>query len=221
VALPCRGGLGVRNPVKLPRRRSIDEFGPQNLGPRGLGQTGRRRVAGTACLVKICFPRRGVSRRCIFRFGQLLIAALLAPIMYPSNQIGDLLNANLRTFVGKHLKLERVDHAAVGKLLAPKMARQREWPLNDPDYWARQAAFRALKFSWYDATDRCRKCSAAGPCGKHELALAVWQLSPAHVRGFLHRLRTGVRVRKRGRPRKHRPQARSKITTYQISRCFY
>jgi len=137
------------------------------------------------------------------------------------NQIGDLLNANLRTFVGKHLKLERVDHAAVGKLLAPKMARQREWPLNDPDYWARQAAFRALKFSWYDATDRCRKCSAAGPCGKHELALAVWQLSPAHVRGFLHRLRTGVRVRKRGRPRKHRPQARSKITTYQISRCFY
>ena len=138
------------------------------------------------------------------------------------NQIDDLLNANLRTFVGKHLKLERVDHAAVGKLLAPKVARPHEWPLNDPDYWARLAAFRVLRISWVRAMKDCSKCTADAWCGKHELAFRVWQHSPAQVRGFLHRLRTGVelKARKCGRPRKQGPQARPEITPYLINRCF-
>jgi hypothetical protein len=137
------------------------------------------------------------------------------------NQIDDLLNANLRTFVHKHMKLERVDYAAVGKLLAPKVARPHKWPANDPDYWARLAAYRLLRFYWYKEIDKCPKCSADATCGRHQLALRVWQQSPAHIRGFLHRQRTGVRVRKLGRPRKRRRQARPDITLYQISRCFY
>lgn len=121
-------------------------------------------------------------------------------------QIDDLLNANLRTFVGTHLNLERVDHAAVGKLLDPKVARPHDWPFDDPDFWARQAAFRAIRFTWYKATAKCRKCSRAGPCGKHEWALWAWQHSPAHVRGFLRSLKSAS----------HRP-----ITPYRIGRCFY
>jgi hypothetical protein len=68
------------------------------------------------------------------------------------NQISDLLTANLNSFVRKNLRLERVDHVAIGKLFHGKAHRcstRLGQPLmrqyNDPNYRARRAAFLVLR----------------------------------------------------------------------------
>ena len=146
----------------------------------------------------------------------------------------DLLNADLQAFVARNLRYQRVDHAALGRLLAPKSygrnvagvtARRAEnKPLrryiDDPDFWAAQVAYRTLRLHWYKDLEGCTDCTCEGPCAKHDVALKVWQHSPAMIRGLLDRLRKGERRRKPGRPRKEIVQRRRPITSYKINQCF-
>jgi hypothetical protein len=136
------------------------------------------------------------------------------------NQIDHLAKADLNAFLKRNLRLERVDHAALGKLLFPPrpIPPKTQAPMNDPDYRAKRAAVHALQLL------------AARELGKFGDWDAAWKTcweSPAQIRGYLRSLRDRQRRRKRGR--RGRPKGKSRyrpitdfrpITNYRIDACF-
>jgi len=127
------------------------------------------------------------------------------------NRIQHLLTADLNSFIKRNLRLERVDHAALGNLLFPprRIPPNAQAPWNDPDYRAKRAAFLALRNLAYRERDKF---------GDWNTAWRTCRDSPAQIRGYLKELRDGKRPRKRGRPKdksRYRP-----ITDYRIDACF-
>src|SRR5262249_19466541 len=63
------------------------------------------------------------------------------------NRINHLATADLNAFLRRNLRLERVDHVALGNLLFPprRIPPNAPAPWNDPAYRARRAAFLALR----------------------------------------------------------------------------
>src|SRR5262249_14350370 len=128
------------------------------------------------------------------------------------NQIHHLATADLNAFLKRNLRLERVDHVALGNLLCPprRILPNAQGPWNDPDYRAKRAAFLAL---------RILAAREADKFGDWEAAWRTCRDSPAQIRGYLRGLRDGKCPRKRGRP-KHKPRYRRPITDYRIDTCF-
>jgi hypothetical protein len=133
------------------------------------------------------------------------------------NRIDHLAAADLNAFLKRNLRLERVDHVALGNLLftprpIPPDARA---PWNDPNYRAKRAAFLALRNLAYREGYKF---------GDSTAALRTCRDSPAQIRGYLRELREGKRPRKRGRPKdksRYRPiTAYRPITDYRIDACF-
>ena len=128
------------------------------------------------------------------------------------NQIHHLTSADLNAFLKRSLRLERVDHVALGNLLFPPRAiphPNAQAPWNDPDYRAKRAALLALRI----LADRERD-----KFGDWEAAWRTCRDSPAQIRGYLRGLRDGQSPPKRGRPKdksSYRP-----ITDYRINACF-
>jgi len=136
------------------------------------------------------------------------------------NQIYHLATADLNAFLKRNLRLERVDHAALGKLLSPRSrippnAKARA-PWNDPDYRARRAAFLTLRLLAEREADKFGDDPTA--------AWRTCRDSPAQIRGYLRELRDGKRSPKRGRPKnksRYRPITDFRpITDYRIDACF-
>jgi hypothetical protein len=140
------------------------------------------------------------------------------------NKIGDLLATDLTAFLGRNLRLARVDHAAVGRLFRVKRsgkysgaissssARSITYQFQDPMYRERRAAFLLLRVLAYREFHRPRSRFATW-----EQALFVCQESPAQVRGYLRELRQPRR--RRGRPKKS-PIRKLAFTDYRINSCF-
>jgi hypothetical protein len=142
------------------------------------------------------------------------------------NEIKHLLTADLHAFLKRNIRLERVDHVALGNLLRGiKIARTpgRSIPLtrgktaslreqwSDPNYRAERAAFLVLRCLAYRERDRF---------ASWEQALWTCQNSPAQIRGYCRELRDGKRPVRRGRP-KHKAQAKRAVTDYRINACFH
>jgi hypothetical protein len=139
------------------------------------------------------------------------------------NRIYHLATADLNGFLRRNLRLERVDHVALGNLFCGiKNTARRDrsstpteyktiWDQwKDPNYRARRAAFLVLRL----LADR-EKDKFGDP-------IAAWRTcrdSPAQIRGYLRELRDGKRPRKRGRPKQKRGDRRP-ITDYLINVCF-
>jgi hypothetical protein len=161
------------------------------------------------------------------------------------NQIKHLIAADLNAFLVKNLRLQSVDHVAVGKLFRvvkgttaksiktrpPSGARSKldQWNArwNDPDSRAKRAAFLVLRVLCYREHDRGTFPSEE--CGPDEDGLEVsypseWAFevcknSPAQVRGYLRRLRPGKRPVRRGRPMTMPLTVRRPITDHRIDAC--
>jgi len=110
------------------------------------------------------------------------------------NQIHYLATADLNAFLKRNLRLERVDHVALGNLLFPprRIPPNAQAPWNDPDYRAKRAAFLVLRNLAYRERDKF---------GDWNTAWRTCRDSPAQIRGYLKELRDGKRPRKRGRPK--------------------
>jgi hypothetical protein len=136
------------------------------------------------------------------------------------NQIHHVLMADLNAFLKRNLRLERVDHAALGKLLFPRSRTppnaQARMPWSDPDYRARRAAFLMLQLLAEREVDKFG--------GDPSAAWRTCRDSPAQIRGYLRELRDGKRPPKRGRPKnksRYRPITDLRpITDYRIDACF-
>jgi hypothetical protein len=134
------------------------------------------------------------------------------------NQIKYLLTADLNAFLSRNLRLERVDHVALGNLLfitPRRIPPNAQAPWNDPDYRAKRAAFLALRILAYREHDKF---------GDWDAAWRTCRDSPAQIRGYLRGLREGKRAPKRGRPNnksRYRPITDFRpITDYRIDACF-
>ncbi len=92
--------------------------------------------------------------------------------------LSDLLNADLPAFAAKNLNHDRVDYAAVGKLLDPKIRKNagsrwarlplkpKQQILADPDFWAAHTAYRILRIHWYRSLEGCSNCTSDSPLQK-------------------------------------------------------
>jgi hypothetical protein len=133
------------------------------------------------------------------------------------NQTHHLATADLNAFLRRNLRLERVDHIALGNLYCgikntarrvPSCTRTEyktiwdQW--KDPNYRAGRAAFLVLHNLAAREEDKF---------GDWEAAWRTCQDSPAQIRGYFRTLRDGKRPRKRGRP-KHKARYRRPITDY-------
>jgi hypothetical protein len=145
---------------------------------------------------------------------------------FGGNQIGHLLQTDLNAFLERHIRLERVDHVALGYVfrgISPK--RRPSAPLIEPDgnglsirdhyrdreYRARRVAFLVLR--------RLAYCEFKDDPEAWDRVLWTCQNSPAQIRGYLKELRDGGRRRGRGRPR-HVPPGVRLINDYLIEQCF-
>jgi hypothetical protein len=132
------------------------------------------------------------------------------------NQIKDLATADLGEFCRQNMRLVRVDHAMLGKLLGgepvpAKLSRMAQW--TDPGYLARRAAHLNLRL----LADREYE---NGKLPDREWALWICQNSPAQIRGYCNELRDKERKTGRGRPRARPLLGRPSITDYRIKACF-
>jgi hypothetical protein len=121
------------------------------------------------------------------------------------NQIKHLLTADLNAFLKRSIRLEQVNHAALGNLLRGLKHLKKQW--KQPE----KAAFLILRRLAYRELGKFRDDS--------QLALLVCQNSPAQIRGYCRELRDGKHRRRRG-PKKHKPSSRTPITEPRINRCF-
>ena len=132
------------------------------------------------------------------------------------NCINHLATADLNAFLKRNLRLERVDHAALGNLLfrPRRIPPNAQPPWNDPDYRPKRAAFLVLLLRSVRSTNSATRLSRGGHV----------ETSPAQIRGYLKDLREGKRPPKRGRPKdksRYRPITEYRpITDYRIDRCF-
>jgi hypothetical protein len=132
------------------------------------------------------------------------------------NQIQHLATADLNAFLKRNLRLERVDHVALGNLLFPPrpIPPNSQAPYNDPDR-AKRAAFLELRLLAEREVDKF---------GDPTIAWRTCRDSPAQIRGYLRGLRDGKPQPKRGRPKdnsKYRTITDFRpITDYRIDACF-
>src|SRR5262249_37054466 len=135
------------------------------------------------------------------------------------DQINHLLATDLNAFFRRNLRLERVDHVALGNLFlggrhdrsdAPTSYKTIRDQWDEPDYRAKRAAFLGL-----------HQLSAPeqNKLGDWEAAWLTCRDSPAQIRGHFRTLREGKRPPKRGRP-KDKSRYRRPITDYRIDACF-
>jgi hypothetical protein len=156
------------------------------------------------------------------------------------NKIKDLLSADLNKFAKNNLLLEKVDRAALGKLIGGLSLNRKSPPVvdtvvktvteqfKDPAYRYQRAADLMLRSFAYREEERL------GGLVDFEHALQVCQNSPAQIRGYLRRLqkiellrknpssltsKQKKGLRKRGRPKQGRKHQRS-ISNYRINACF-
>jgi hypothetical protein len=136
------------------------------------------------------------------------------------NQIKNLQTADLNAFLKRNLRLEQVDHVALGNLfrgikIKPQNDRRKpETPdqlWQDPNYWAERGAFLVLRVLAYREQEKF---------GDWHHALEICQKSPAQIRGYCRELRDKEHPLGRGRP-KHDPQTRRSITDHRINACFH
>jgi hypothetical protein len=173
----------------------------------------RRGSVGLKCYVRHQKqPGGGFSGLCV-RLEWTLTGKRALTRHLGGNRIYDLATADLNAFLKRNLRLERVDHAALGNLLFPprRIPPNAQAPWNDPDYRAKRAAFLALRNLAYRECDKFDDWDAARRTCRD---------SSAQIRGYLRELREGKRSQNRGRP-KHRPgYRRVPITDYHIDACF-
>jgi hypothetical protein len=114
------------------------------------------------------------------------------------NQIHHLATADLNAFLKRNIRLERVDHVALGKLLFPPrpIPPNSQAPYNDPDYRAKRAAFLELRLLAEREVDKF---------GDPTIAWRTCRDSPGQIRGYLRGLRDGKRPPKRGLSRCAQP----------------
>src|SRR5215470_16923927 len=127
------------------------------------------------------FPGGGFGRPCV-RLEWTLTGkrALLG-----GNQIYHLATADLNAFLRRNIRLERVDHVALGNLLFPprRIPPDSPTPWNDPDYRATRAAFLDLSLLAEREVDKFG--------GDPTAAWRTCRDSPAQLRGYLRGLREG------------------------------
>jgi hypothetical protein len=126
------------------------------------------------------------------------------------NQIGDLLRADLNDFFERNLRLERVDHLALGKLL--------RGCLLTANLTSKQVT-RAKAFAYSNLRRLAHQEHARGRFPSLDHALKVCQFSPAQIRGYLRKLCGGKRLN-RGRPKSKPKIQRRAITDHRINACF-
>jgi hypothetical protein len=154
------------------------------------------------------------------------------------NKIKDLLKADLNKFLKDNLRLEKVDHVALGKLLQGAKLGGKS-PPDLPSFTSKNVTeqFEDPDFrSWRVAHIALRGLAAREEAkfGDWEQAVRTCQNSPAQIRGFLRRsqrierLRSGRSLltakqrkglRRRGRPKQGRRHRRA-ISDYRINACF-
>ena len=150
------------------------------------------------------------------------------------NKIKDLLKADLNNFLRRNLRLEKVNHIALGNLLrgarlgskipsdlvSYKNIREQ---FKDQAYWSWRTAFLALRWLAHREEAKFKDW---------DLALWTCENSPAQIRGHLRQcqqiellrrklLTAGQKkvLRKRGRPKQGRRHRRA-ISDYRINACF-
>jgi hypothetical protein len=173
---------------------------------------GRKGSVGLKCYVRYQkLPDRRFGGLCV-RLEWALTGKPALTRHLGGNQIHHLATADLNGFLSRNLRLERVDHVALGNLLFPsrRIPPDAQPPWSDPDYRAKRAAFLVLRNLAYREGDKFGDSTAAWRTCRN---------SPAQIRGYLRGLREGRRTRKRGRP-KHKPSNRRLITDYRIDACF-
>jgi hypothetical protein len=154
------------------------------------------------------------------------------------NKIKDLLKADLNNFLEHNLRLEKVNHIALGSLirgarlggkipsdLAPLSSKNIREQFKDPAYRSWRTAF--LNLRWLAHREEAK-------FKDWELALWACQNSPAQIRGHLRQLqqielwrrkrslltaRQRKGLRKRGRPKQGRRHRRA-ISNHRINACF-
>ena len=183
--------------------------------------------------------KSGVRLKCYARYEKLYARAFGKPIVrlewtlsrkstldryLGGNQIDNLLNADLNKFLADNLRLERVDHVAVGNLVRGlRSASDRDrrihrphtgrYPWGDPDYKAWRAAYLVLR------QFACREYDR-GMFASWDHAEYVCQECPAQIHGYLRGRRDGMPRSKRGRPKTKPRLSRRAITDHLIDRCF-
>jgi hypothetical protein len=141
------------------------------------------------------------------------------------NKLAHLLTADLNAFLERNLRLERVNHVALGYVLrglspnrrprgtqSPTAAKPPSLleQYRDPDYRAWRTAHQVL------LTLAFRDCEGEDDW---EQAKWIWG-SSAQIRGYLNGLRDPSRRRRRGRPKAPRLGVPKPITDYLIDQCF-
>jgi len=132
-------------------------------------------------------------------------------------KLKDLLKADLGKFAETNLRLEKVDHLALGELIRGAIVGKKSMPVltpvkaktvrqqfQDPAYRFRRSAYLVLRNFAYGEEKRF---------GDWQQALMVCQSSPAQIRGYLRSPKS--KTQKRGRP-KQRTRRRS-ISNYRIN----
>jgi len=182
---------------------------------------GRKGSVGLKCYVRHQKqPRGGFGGLCV-RLEWTLTGKPALTRHLGGNRINHLATADLSAFLKRNLRLERVDHVALGNLLFPprRIPPNAPAPWNDPAYRARRAAFLALRL----LADR-----EADKFGHPTTAWRTCRDSPAQIRDYLRELRDRQRRGKRGR--RGRPKGKSRyrpitdfrpITDYRIDACFH
>jgi hypothetical protein len=124
------------------------------------------------------------------------------------NKLDNLIRADLNKFLARNLRLERIDHIALGNLFRIKTNLGFRKPPTDEK--ARRAAYFVL---------RCLAYRETRDSDDGELMLWICQNSPAQVRGYLMSLRNRTCPRRYIRS-KQITRRRKPITDYRINRCF-
>jgi hypothetical protein len=161
---------------------------------------------------------------------------------FGGNQISNLLDADLDAFLEGNIRLERVDHVALGNLFrglqiaAPHAGvpdhvhgGRDHGHADDGDHGHDHDGAR-VRHQWSDPGYWPRRAAllvlrslAYRELDKFtswEQALLICQHSPAQIRGYCRELRDGRRPSRRGRPRGRGLQRRLPVTDHRINRCF-
>ncbi|TPL10187.1 hypothetical protein FJ938_05630 [Mesorhizobium sp. B2-4-14] len=146
---------------------------------------------------------------------------------FGGDQISDLINANLESYLHRFLVLEQIDYVKLGKLLAPKtvMRPSKRTSIttraNTPPVAAlfREVDFRAGRVA-HLALKVLEQRGGRQIKARRDVPEEIWQSSPAQIKG---RLRDAIRTMKAKRPSKNttkRRRRRHALTTKKLAECF-
>jgi hypothetical protein len=212
---------------------------------------------GRGCMAEPTFyfeeRRSRAALKCYCRFAKLKGGAFGGPCMrvewtlkgkaaierhLGGNKIKDLLKADVNGFLRHNLRLEKVNHIALGRLLsgaslggkipsalAPLSSKNIREQLKDPAYWFWRNGLLALRWLAHREEAKFKDW---------ESALLTCENSPAQIRGLLRELqrrellrrkkslltpRQRKGLRKRGRPKQGRLRRRA-YSNHRINACF-